>query len=165
MVDENHFRFDRKTFFNFWKTIYGFKNCKSFSEIKLSILVRTFDIRLLETGNGRLSNPDGTGIRQHPATRILPVPESGRICMDPATDHAGSDRDSKESGNGDRTLPDSDDSCIFSFCNFFVRTKRRKIFSKKYFFLKIISSKIFYDGNYFTLKQTEHQSGDTINYQ
>jgi hypothetical protein len=41
MVNENHFQFDRKTFFNFWKTIYGFK---SFSEIKLFVLARTFDI-------------------------------------------------------------------------------------------------------------------------
>jgi hypothetical protein len=41
--------------------------------------------------------------------------------------------------NGDRTLPDSSDSCIFTFRNFFVQTKRRKIFSKKIFFLKMIS--------------------------
>jgi hypothetical protein len=53
MVNENYFRFDRKNLFNFWKTIYGFKNRKSFSEIKLFILVRTFDIRLSKSGNGR----------------------------------------------------------------------------------------------------------------
>jgi hypothetical protein len=50
MVNENHFRFDRKTFFNFWKTIYNFKNRKSFSKIKLFVLAYTFDIRLPESG-------------------------------------------------------------------------------------------------------------------
>jgi hypothetical protein len=44
MVNENHFRFDRKSFFNFWKTIYGFKNRKSFFEIILFVLSCTFDI-------------------------------------------------------------------------------------------------------------------------
>jgi hypothetical protein len=52
MVNENYFRFDRKSFFNFWKTIYDFKNRKSFFEIKLFVLARTFDIRLSESGNG-----------------------------------------------------------------------------------------------------------------
>jgi hypothetical protein len=42
MVNENHFQFDCKSLFNFWKTIYGFENCKSFSEFKLFILARTF---------------------------------------------------------------------------------------------------------------------------
>jgi hypothetical protein len=69
--------------------------------------------------------------------------ESGQICW-------------PKSSNGDRILPDSSDSCIFSFRNFFVRPKRRKIFSRKLFFLKLISSKIFNDENHFTLKQTEH---------
>jgi len=67
---------------------------------------------------------------------------------------------SPESGNGDRTLPDSGDNyqtLIFAFRNFFVRTKHRKIFSRKSFFLKMISSKSFYDGNHFTSKQTEHK--------
>jgi hypothetical protein len=39
-----------------------------------------------------------------------------------------------ESGNGDRTSPDSGDNyqtLIFTFRNFFVRTKHRKIFSRK----------------------------------
>jgi hypothetical protein len=79
--DENHFRFDHKTLFNFWKTIYGFKNCKSFFEIKLFVLAHTFYIRLLKSSNSRLSesrrhrnpaisshrNPDADG------------PDSGRI--------------------------------------------------------------------------------------
>jgi hypothetical protein len=46
---------------------------------------------------------------------------------------------SSESGNGDWTLPDSGGICqtlIFAFCNFFVRAKHRKIFSRKSFFLK-----------------------------
>jgi hypothetical protein len=99
MVNENHFRFDRKTFFNFWKTIYGFKNRKSFSKIKLFALARMFDIRLPESGNSRSSeskrhrnlatsghkNIVDTGIRQHPATvagcwrtRFRPWSEAGR---------------------------------------------------------------------------------------
>jgi hypothetical protein len=63
MVKENHFRFDRKSFFNFWKTIYGFAH--------------TLDIRLSESGNGQ--NPGGAGIRQHSATGILLMPEFGDI--------------------------------------------------------------------------------------
>jgi hypothetical protein len=47
-----------------------------------------------------------------------------------------------ESGYGDRTLQNSANSCIFAFRNFFVRTKRWKI---------------FYDGNYFMSKQIVHK--------
>jgi hypothetical protein len=50
--------------------------------------------------------------------------ESGQTC-------------SPESGDGDLTLPDSSNSCIFSFRNFFMRTKHRKIFSRKLFFFEI----------------------------
>jgi hypothetical protein len=42
--------------------------------------------------------------------------ESGQTC-------------SPKSDNGDRTLPDFGDSCIFIFRNFFMRTKRRKYFT------------------------------------
>jgi hypothetical protein len=66
-----------------------------------------------------------------------------------------------ESCNGNQTLPDSGDShhtLIFAFHNFFVRAKRRKIFSRKLIFLKIILPKIFYDGNHLTSNQTEHKS-------
>jgi hypothetical protein len=42
MVNVNYFQFDRKIFFNFLKTIYGFKNRKLFSGFKLFTLVRTF---------------------------------------------------------------------------------------------------------------------------
>jgi hypothetical protein len=46
MVNGNHFQFNRKISFNFWKTIYSFQkrfeNRKSFSEFKLIILARTF---------------------------------------------------------------------------------------------------------------------------
>jgi hypothetical protein len=62
----------------------------------------------------------------------------------------------ESSDDGGRTLPDSSDGSIFAFRDFFVRTKRRKIFSRKLYFLKMISSKIFYDENHFTSKQTEH---------
>jgi len=87
MVNENHFRFDRKTFFNFWKTIYCFKNRKSFSEIKLFVLARTFDIQLPESGNGRSSE---SMRHRNPATGILPAPESGDICP-PSPDAGGPD--------------------------------------------------------------------------
>jgi hypothetical protein len=72
---------------------------KSFFEIKLFVLVRTFDIQLLEFGNGR--NPRGTGIRQHPATEILPAPESCDI-WPPSPDAGGPDanRNWPESGHG-----------------------------------------------------------------
>jgi hypothetical protein len=42
MVNGNHLQFDRKSFFNFWKTIYDFQNSKSFFKIKLFVLTRTF---------------------------------------------------------------------------------------------------------------------------
>jgi hypothetical protein len=74
--------------------------------------------------------------------------ESGQTC-------------SSKSGNSDRTLPDSGGCCqilIFAFRNFFVRAKCRKIFSRKsFFFLKMISPKIFYGENHFTSKQTKHK--------
>jgi len=156
------------------------------SKIKLFVFARTFDIRLPEFGNARSleskrhwnlatsdrQNPATSGHRHQMPTDQIPA-ETGR-------NPAGSDRirplirpdlaqmawirpdltRSKgvrtESGNGDRTLLDSGDSCNITSRNFFVRTKRRKIFSRKLFFLKMISSKIFYDGNHFTSKQTEH---------
>jgi len=62
-------------------------------------------------------NPGGIGIWQHSPAGFG---QSGQTC-------------SSESGNGDRTLPDSGDSCIFSFRNFFVRTKQL-IFEKIIFF-------------------------------
>jgi hypothetical protein len=82
MVNENHFRFDRKTFFNFWKTIYGFKNRKSFFEIKLFVLTCMFDMRLLESSNGQSSEsgniqPPKYCRRRNPAT-------SGHGCRRPA---------------------------------------------------------------------------------
>jgi len=170
MVNENHFRFDGKTFFNIEKMIYGFKNCKSFSEIELFVIARTFEIRLPKFGIGRSSES-----RRHrnPATvagirpDLAKMAGSNRIWMEPATGPTGFGQNgrnpagsyriwrnttilagfgqtcSPESDNGDRTLPDSG-RCL-------------KIFSRKLFFLKMISSKIFYDGNHFTSKQTEHK--------
>jgi hypothetical protein len=150
MVSENHFRFDRKNFFNFWKTIYGFKNCKSFSEIILFVFSRTFDIRLSESGNSRSSeskrhrNPATSGYQNNAGAGIQPPspdaggPNSSRIWpksghgqkpagFDPIRedlakmagirlDMTGSGQTClPESGNGDRTLLDSSDSCIFHF--------------------------------------------------
>jgi hypothetical protein len=42
IVNGNHFQFDCKSLFNFWKTNYNFKNHKSFSEFKLFIIAGTF---------------------------------------------------------------------------------------------------------------------------
>lgn len=42
MVNGNHLQFDRKIFFNFWKTIYDFENRKLFFEFKLFTLTRMF---------------------------------------------------------------------------------------------------------------------------
>jgi hypothetical protein len=42
MVNINHFQFDCKSFFNFWKTIDGFENRKSFFGFKLFIFAPTF---------------------------------------------------------------------------------------------------------------------------
>jgi hypothetical protein len=142
MVNENHFRFDRKTFFNFWKTIYGFKNRKSFSEIKLFILTSTFDIQMPEFDNGQSSEyyrrwnsatsdhrrrmpenqiPAGFGWIQ-PLIRPDLAKMAGIRLASTILIRSGQTC-SPESGNGDRTLPDSGDNCIFSFRNFFMRTK------------------------------------------
>jgi hypothetical protein len=108
MVNKNHFQFDYKSFFNFLKTIYGFKNRKWFSEIELFILVRTFDIRLTKLGHGRLSKskqrrmpanqiPAKTGwnsamVRSQPdlAKMVGIRPDLARIQTDPVTDPAES---------------------------------------------------------------------------
>jgi hypothetical protein len=68
MVNENHFRFDRKSFFNFWKMIYGFKHVNRFSKLNtLSLHVRLiFDCR----------NPVMVGCRNLGGSGILPVLES-----------------------------------------------------------------------------------------
>jgi len=42
MINGNNFQFYHKSLSNFWKTIYGFQNRKSFFEFKLFILIRTF---------------------------------------------------------------------------------------------------------------------------
>jgi hypothetical protein len=158
MVNENHFRFDRKSFFNFWKTIYSFKNRKSFFEIKLFVLALTFDIRLSESGNGWSSkfrpgqNPASSGHRNTVVAGIRPPspdtvkPDSGQNWPESGHDQnpAGSGQNGRNPAGSSQTcsselLPDSGDSCIFAFRNFFVRTKRSKIFSRKSFFLKIIS--------------------------
>jgi hypothetical protein len=71
IVKENHFQFDRKSLFNFWKAICDFENCKSFSGFKLFILARTFvrirHRRALEFV-GSLDFGDITEIQRHPGT-------------------------------------------------------------------------------------------------
>jgi hypothetical protein len=59
---------------------------------------------------------------------------------------------SPEFGNGDRTLPDSGDICqtlIFHFVIFSYEPNTEKYFRENHFFLKMISTKSFYDGNHF----------------
>jgi hypothetical protein len=101
-----------------------------------------------------------SGRRLHmPAEILSDSDQPSQIGRDPAILIGSGQTFSPESGNDDQTLPDSSGICqtlIFGFCNFFVRAKHRKIFSKKLFFLKIISSKLFYDENHFTSKQAEH---------
>lgn len=90
--------------------------------------------------NGR--DPAGSGWVR-PLTRpdlaktagIRPDPEDSGL--NPAILAGSGQTFSPKSGNGDRTLPDSGDNyqtLIFAFRNFFVRTKHRKIFSKKIIF-------------------------------
>jgi hypothetical protein len=197
MVNENYFRFDRKAFFNFWKKIYGFKNRKSFSEIKLFILARTFDIRLPESGNGWSSESRCTGIRplkycqrQNPATsghrhRMLADQISAEIGRNLATVRSGpnlakmarirldltrsggvrpefgyfSRNPAKHARRNPATVTGRcriPTTVAFSpFVIFSCKPNAENIF-KKIIFLKIISSKIFYNKNYFTTKQTEH---------
>jgi hypothetical protein len=141
MVNENHFQFDRITFFNFWKTIYGFKNRKSFFEIKLFIFTRTFDTRLPKPGNGQSSesgwhwnpanirppeycrrgNPATSDHRRQNGQKPVGSGQNGRnlvgsdrICMDQATDpgHFGRIwRDPEESGRNPAILTEFGQTC------------------------------------------------------
>jgi hypothetical protein len=65
IVNKNNFQFDRKSLFNFWKTIYSFQNRKLFSKFKLFILARTF-----------------VGIRHCQALKFV---NSLTLCWNPAT--------------------------------------------------------------------------------
>jgi len=89
--------------------------------------------------------------------RVLIRPDLEDSGLNPAVLAGSGQTFSLESGNGDWTLPDSGDNyqtLIFSFRNFFVRTKHRKIFSRKLFFLKMISLKSFYVETNEVLPQT-----------
>jgi hypothetical protein len=191
MVNENYFRFDRKSFFNFWKTIYGFKNHKSYSEIKLLVLARMFDIRLPKSSNRILKLNSGDDGRKSPnasgpnsgrnwskSGHGQTLAESGENGRDSATDPIGSVRNGRDPARSVRIWRSPAgirpnmlagirqrrpyvarflQQLYFCLSNFFMHTKRRKKISRKLFFLKMISSKIFYDGNHFTSKQTEHK--------
>jgi hypothetical protein len=147
MVNENHFRFDHKDFFNFWKTI---KTVNCFSKLNFSSLHARLIFDCRNPAMVYRRNPGGAGIWQHPATEIWQHTATVAGCRNPAMvrswsnlaksgqngkDPAGSGRNpailaesgqtcSPESGNGNQTLTDSGDSCIFAFRNFFVRAKR-----------------------------------------
>jgi hypothetical protein len=96
MINENHFQFEHKSFFNFW-------NRKSFSEFKLFILAHTLVIichcRTLEfVGSSSLPSkvlnfgirmPESSGTRRilaiTSAAVILPVMETCNCRRNPAT--------------------------------------------------------------------------------
>jgi len=151
MVNENHFRFDHKSFFNFRKN--RFKTVNRFSKLNYSSLHACLISDHQNLAIIGCRNRVGAGVRQHPVAGILSAPESGHRRTKFRPNLAGSGRFRLLAGfrsiflNGDRTFSDSGDICqtlIFAFRNFFVRTKHRKIFSRKSFFLKMISSKSFY---------------------
>jgi hypothetical protein len=83
MVNENHFRFDRKTFFNFWKikTVNNFSKLNSpslhtclISDCRNSAMVGCRNPAALESGYiwplENLSTPESGDIR-------LPLPDAG----------------------------------------------------------------------------------------
>jgi hypothetical protein len=69
MVNGNRFQFDRKSFFNFWKTIYGFE----LNSLSLHARLISDFRNLAIVGRQNLACD---GIRQHPATGNLPAPKS-----------------------------------------------------------------------------------------
>jgi len=66
--------------------------------------------------------------------------ESGQNGLDPA---GSGQMCSPESSNGDRTLPDSGDSCIFSFIIFLYESNVGKYFRENYLFWKWFRRKYF----------------------
>jgi hypothetical protein len=80
MVNENHFRFDRKIFFNFLKTIF----LNRFQKLNSSSLHARLISDCRNSAMVGRQNPSGTGIREHSATEKLPASESDRIWMNPA---------------------------------------------------------------------------------
>jgi len=77
MINENHFRFDRKNLFNFWKTIYGLKTVNHFPKLNSSSLHACLISNCPNLAMVGSQNPSRARIRQHPATGILPAPEFG----------------------------------------------------------------------------------------
>jgi len=71
-VNKNHFQYFQV--FNFWKTIYGFKNHKLFSKFKLFILARTF-VRIRR--RQKLEFVGGPNLRQRFPNFGIRAPESG----------------------------------------------------------------------------------------
>jgi hypothetical protein len=137
-VNENHFQFNRKNLFNFWKTIYGFKNRNRFLDLNSSffqtrlwksvtsghwslLVARIYSRR---SPNFGIRSPDfvAGNRRQNPAN-----PDSGKIGQNLATAVGfwPSSPESSESGWN----PVGWWNLISS--NFFIRAKRWKIFSNK----------------------------------
>jgi hypothetical protein len=74
MVNENHFQFDRKIFFNFWKIL---KIVNRFLKLNSSSLHTRLISDCRNPAMVGRRNPSGTEIRQHLVTGILLTPESG----------------------------------------------------------------------------------------
>jgi hypothetical protein len=99
----------------------------------LSNLAKTVGIRPALAGSGQ----NGRDLARYDMIRPLILSDPEASGWNPAILARSCQTFSSESGNCYRTLSDSSDICqtlIFAFCNFFVRAKHRKIFSKKIIF-------------------------------
>jgi len=135
--------------FGKWKTVNRFPNLNStFLQARLlepstaghwSLLVARIYRRRFPFTKLRRQNPGTFGYcRRIPTTRFLESGQSWFWRMWP------------KFGTNGRWL-------FFAVVIFLYKPNAKKLFWKNYFFLKMISSKIFYDGNNFTSKQTEHK--------
>jgi hypothetical protein len=90
MVNENHFRFDRKSFFNFLKTIYGFKTVNRFPKLNSSSLHTRLISDCRNSATSGHQNIASSGIRRHLAT------VAG--CWRPDSDHGQKPAGSSQNG-------------------------------------------------------------------
>jgi hypothetical protein len=141
MVNKNYFKFDCKSFFKFWKTIYYFENRKLFYEIKLFVLTRTFDIRLSESSNCRSSESNR---RQSPAIsgcrrkqdfdyglKLIGSCQNGRIRRSPVGIRPFWPDPAKPTP---RNLVEATERCIFAFVIFSYELNAENYFRENYFF-------------------------------
>jgi hypothetical protein len=156
MVNENHCRFERKSFFNFWKAIYGFKNCKSFSEIKLLVLACMFHIRLPESSNVQSSesrrrrNSTTSGHRRRMSTDQIPAEIGRNLAMVKSRpDLAGIQQFWPDPAKHARRNP----ATTTGRC----RIPATIAFSPFVIFSCLPNAKKYFQENYFTSKQMDHK--------